>query len=80
MALAYLTTTAALVYRATEENEEYLGERPLPDIAQQIFESVGPSGANKEYLYQLRIWATRQINSYEMFFFFLFYDTIIPSY
>eukprot|EP01086_Lenisia_limosa_P002687 TRINITY_DN16636_c0_g1_i1.p1 TRINITY_DN16636_c0_g1~~TRINITY_DN16636_c0_g1_i1.p1 ORF type:complete len:179 (-),score=22.68 TRINITY_DN16636_c0_g1_i1:29-565(-) len=43
----------ALVYRATEENEEYLGERPLPDIAQQIFESVGPSGANKEYLYQL---------------------------
>jgi cation transport protein ChaC len=43
----------ALVYVATPNNPGWLGEAPLEQIAAQIRASVGPSGANLEYLLQL---------------------------
>lgn len=43
----------ALVYVATPQNPGWLGEAPLEQIAAQIRSSVGPSGANLEYLIQL---------------------------
>lgn len=43
----------ALVYIATEENSHWIGDTPLPIIAQQIAESHGPSGHNVEYLIRL---------------------------
>lgn len=39
-----------LLYIATEQNSLWLGESPLPLIAQEIVESTGPSGHNVEYL------------------------------
>ncbi|XP_071834132.1 putative glutathione-specific gamma-glutamylcyclotransferase 2 isoform X2 [Apostichopus japonicus] len=42
-----------LVYMANPQNPEYLGPAPLNEMALQIRESVGPSGANAEYLLQL---------------------------
>lgn len=42
-----------LVYIATEDNEAFLGEAPEADIARQIAEAAGPSGANAEYLLRL---------------------------
>ncbi|CAM0136160.1 hypothetical protein VKS41_005445 [Umbelopsis sp. WA50703] len=43
----------ALVYIATTDNEAYVGNAPLDDIAKQIAESHGPSGDNAEYLMNL---------------------------
>jgi len=43
----------AIVYLADETNEEYLGDAPTSDIALQIFNSVGPSGPNIDYLLNL---------------------------
>ncbi|MCA9536398.1 MAG: gamma-glutamylcyclotransferase [Myxococcales bacterium] len=40
----------ALVYVATPQNAEYLGEAPLEEIAAQIRGSHGPSGSNADYL------------------------------
>jgi cation transport regulator ChaC len=42
-----------LVYLATPDNPNWLGEATLERIAEQILRSVGPSGANVEYLLQL---------------------------
>lgn len=42
-----------LVYHATEDNPNYLGEAPPHDIARQIHRSTGPSGHNREYLLEL---------------------------
>ena len=42
-----------VVYIGTAENEHYLGEDTIENIAQQIAKSVGPSGSNKEYLFRL---------------------------
>lgn len=42
-----------LVYLATPANPEWLGDAPLEHIAAQISASVGPSGANVEYLLRL---------------------------
>lgn len=43
----------ALAYIGSIENPEWVGPAPLDEMARQIHESVGPSGPNKEYLYNL---------------------------
>lgn len=47
------TTAEGLVYVASPENEAFLGPAPLPELAQHIANSHGPSGANSEYLLRL---------------------------
>ncbi|KAL0122095.1 hypothetical protein PUN28_007100 [Cardiocondyla obscurior] len=42
-----------MIYIATNENEQWLGEASLQTIAHQIIESSGPSGHNAEYLLRL---------------------------
>lgn len=42
-----------LLYIATENNEYWMGEAPLTDIAEQIVRCRGPSGHNVEYLLRL---------------------------
>lgn len=44
---------AALIYLGTEDNPQFVGPAPLEEMAGQIHRSVGPSGPNKEYLYNL---------------------------
>ncbi|KCV68370.1 hypothetical protein H696_05286 [Fonticula alba] len=46
----------AIIYVATEDNPEYLGPDSEESIANQIAHSVGPSGDNSEYLFQLQNW------------------------
>ena len=41
------------VYVAQDDNPNYLGPAPIPEMAQQIFSSTGPSGSNQEYLTRL---------------------------
>ncbi|OBZ83643.1 putative glutathione-specific gamma-glutamylcyclotransferase 2 [Choanephora cucurbitarum] len=43
----------ALVYIGTTDNEAYVGPAPYDAIAQQIYETYGPSGWNAEYLLNL---------------------------
>lgn len=42
-----------LVYRASENNHAFLGPATDEEIARHIDESVGPSGANRDYLLEL---------------------------
>jgi glutathione-specific gamma-glutamylcyclotransferase len=42
-----------LVYLATPDNPNWLGEAPLHEIASQVRRSVGPSGPNVEYVLRL---------------------------
>jgi cation transport regulator ChaC len=46
-------TAPGLVYRATEDNENYLGPAPMADVAAQVLRARGPSGANVEYVREL---------------------------
>lgn len=43
----------ALVYIATPDNPHYLGCAPLPEIADHVVRSRGPSGTNAEYVLEL---------------------------
>ena len=43
----------AKLYIATPQNEFYLGPASLPEIANQILRSKGPSGTNYDYLLNL---------------------------
>lgn len=42
-----------LVYIATPDNDYWMGDRPLLDLARDIAECQGPSGYNVEYLVRL---------------------------
>lgn len=46
-------TEQALVYLATPDNFAHLGTASDLDIARQIHASIGPSGANRDYLIEL---------------------------
>ncbi|KAK7028667.1 gamma-glutamylcyclotransferase [Favolaschia claudopus] len=40
-------------YVGRKDNPSFIGSEPLPALANRIWLSVGPSGPNKEYLYNL---------------------------
>ncbi|CAH0402323.1 unnamed protein product [Chilo suppressalis] len=41
------------IYIATEENQSFAGPASIEDIAKQVVSCQGPSGPNKEYVYNL---------------------------
>lgn len=46
-------TVDGLTYIADKHNHAYLGPAPLPELANQVARSAGPSGTNSEYVLQL---------------------------
>ena len=46
-------STEGVVYIASKENPAFLGPASAHDIAQQIYQSRGPSGSNTEYFLEL---------------------------
>ncbi|KAL5534764.1 hypothetical protein ACEPAG_1228 [Sanghuangporus baumii] len=42
-----------ITYVGKPENPSFIGSEPIEDLAQRIYVSVGPSGPNKGYLYEL---------------------------
>ena len=47
------TSQIAVTYVAKENNHAFLGSAPMQSIASQIISSSGPSGENKDYLFEL---------------------------
>ncbi|XP_075984327.1 putative glutathione-specific gamma-glutamylcyclotransferase 2 [Anticarsia gemmatalis] len=48
------------LYVATEDNESFAGSTSVEEIAKQVIQCSGPSGTNKEYVYNLAT-AMRQL-------------------
>ncbi|KAI6165464.1 ChaC-like protein [Pisolithus thermaeus] len=48
-----VVTHNAYCYVGRPDNPSFVGSEPLEDLADRIWRSVGPSGRNKDYLYQL---------------------------
>ena len=46
-------TVPGLVYIGGPDNAAYLGEASIEDIARQIFQCEGPSGRNRDYVYDM---------------------------
>lgn len=44
-----------LIYLATEDNAAFLGDAPLDAMAEQIANTHGPSGSNRDYLLHLAV-------------------------
>ena len=44
---------AGITYLAREGNFAWLGEAPMPAIVEQVSQSTGPSGSNREYVLEL---------------------------
>jgi cation transport regulator ChaC len=44
---------SGVFYRGVEGNFAFLGDAPMQHIAEQIHKSIGPSGANVDYLLEL---------------------------
>lgn len=42
-----------IIYVANKDNESFAGPTDICDIANQVFDAVGPSGTNREYVYRL---------------------------
>ncbi|CAH0731951.1 unnamed protein product, partial [Brenthis ino] len=49
----YLTPFSLTLYVATKDNESFAGPASIDDIAKQVVSCQGPSGTNKEYVYNL---------------------------
>lgn len=53
ISLADSTQVQGLFYIANPDNAAFLGEASIADIARQIAASAGPSGANRDYVFDL---------------------------
>jgi len=53
-----------IVYHATADNPDYLGEAHAAELARQIRAATGPSGANREYLLKLEA-ALRDLDEHD---------------
>ncbi len=53
LAFANNTSQIGITYIAKESNHAFLGAAPMQSIASQIISCSGPSGKNKDYLFEL---------------------------
>lgn len=49
-------TVSATVYVATPDNNQWLGEAPVDELARQVATCAGPAGHNAEYVIRLARW------------------------
>lgn len=45
--------TQAFCYVGHNDNPSFIGSEPIDALGERIWQSVGPSGRNKDYLYEL---------------------------
>lgn len=57
-------STTGIAYIAPPGNHAFLGPAPLDEMAAQILECAGPSGSNRDYLYDLGE-ALRQLDAHD---------------